>query len=143
MSNRGAEPGSQVEHHGYSPDIVERFVENQSRDIELRAEQQSNEYELRRLELESSHDYAQEALQAQERDRENERIHSRKQLTNKLIASGVFGLIFICFLGYSVYLGREELAQELVKLAAVFFGGGGVGYYFGASLKDKQDSSNN
>lgn len=123
--------------HGINEKQLNLFLENQKAELEIR----SQEVDLRRQELDHSFTYSKSALEAQERDLASQREHSGKQLSTKLRAALIGTVALFAFLGYSAYIDQMALALELLKLAGVFVGGGGLGYSYGSSRARRQQDS--
>lgn len=105
-------------------DVVERLVENQFKEIALRAQE---------LELESQKDtntleYSKLALSAQERDREAERTASRNRQKDRLGFILAITVIVALLIGGALYLDKDQVALELVKAAILMLAGGAGGY---------------
>jgi hypothetical protein len=111
---------------GLSPSVVEEIIRQSAqqldvkrRELELQQQNQANQYE-----------YAKAALQAQSEDLKDTRKHDASQLTRRLVFGAFLVLVILLFLGFCIQAGKEQFAEEALKL--LFYGGGGTvsGYAF-------------
>lgn len=107
-------------------DTIQQFIEAQLEDARVR----ERELDLREQELEYNQQQAEASLEAQLEDRENQReyfdrIHRRNQRYGTAIIS-----LVLFFLGFLVYIGQQQIALEIVKLAAF----GGAGFWAGKKV---------
>lgn len=105
---------------------VNRLIDNQSREQELKAK----ELQIRHEELKAQSEFAQKMLSAQVTDRQSERAHISSLLNVKLIAAGIVFLLVVGFLCYGLYLGKDALVSDTIKiiLSTVVGAFGGYGY---------------
>lgn len=105
---------------------VNRLIDNQSREQELKAK----ELQIRHEELKAQSEFAQKMLSAQVTDRQSERAHISSLLNVKLIAVGIVFLLVVGFLCYGLYLGKDALVSDTIKilLSTVVGAFGGYGY---------------
>jgi hypothetical protein len=113
--------GETVDH-----DLLERVVEAQVEDARVR----ERELEVRERELELNREEAEASIQAQVEDRENQRDHYNRIHRRKQRYGIALIVIVLIFLGFLVYIGEQQIALELVKLAV--YGGGG--YWAGKAV---------
>jgi hypothetical protein len=126
-----------------SEQTLQKLIDNQTRELELKA----RELGLRQTEIEHGASYAQKTIDAQLIDRKDERIHYRKMSYARYVLSGILSMGVLAFGGYALYLGKDAIVIEALKLigsAALGFTGG---YYYGngkakAGLS-KSDQSDN
>lgn len=116
-----------------SEPTVNRMLDAQSRDQELKA----RELVIRQEELKAQADFAHKMLAAQVGDRQGERTHVSKLLAIKLAASGVALVLLLGFLGYGLYLNKDAIVIDTIKivLSTVVGAFGGYGY---RAHKDRQ-----
>jgi hypothetical protein len=95
------------------------------------SEQARDELELKKYLDDHQYAYAIAALQAQERDREAERVHNRhgQQLFLKLVCGIGFVVMVITIAAFS--LNKENFLLECLKYMFIGGGGGGLGYVIG------------
>lgn len=117
--------------------LIERFVENQSKEIELR----QREMELEQQRENNGFSYGKAALEAQERDRKDERECRRNQRKDQQrMMLYLAGLIVIVVLG-ALWLGSEALAMELAKAILLLSAGAAGGYGVGRSKRGVPDDA--
>ncbi len=113
--------------HGITPDLFERFLENQSREIETR----QDELDLEKQKDSHNFEFSKAALDAQERDRIHERECKRNQYKDRYRLVFWVVLILASIIVASLYLGSEKLAMEIAKgigyISAGLLGGYGLG----------------
>jgi hypothetical protein len=112
-----------------SPQVIERMVTLQEKELEIRA----RELESQHKESENNFKYAQSALDAHAHDRKDERDHQTRRRKGLYIIIGIIVTILFIFLFAAAYIGKESLAMEVVKLVGAFVCGGGGGYAIGKS----------
>lgn len=115
-------------------DLLAKFVENQHRELEFKAQ----ELEFERQKDNNSLDYAKESLAAQERDRIHERDCKRNQRRDQQRMILWIAVLLVALILGAIYLGSEQIGLELAK-ALGFMAAGAVGGY-GYARRSKQDS---
>ena len=118
------------------PPFLEKWVENQSKEIENR----QREIEFQKQSDDHNFEYAKLALHAQENYSEGERSHASRQHTRNLIFFGLMTTFLISFLIYSLHTGKDQVALEIIK-AAIFIASGGAGGY-ALGIRKSQDKNN-
>ena len=106
---------------------ISTFLENQRAEIDARAEENA----VRREEIAANAAIAEKSVAAQLEVQKLQQTHSLTVHNNRkgiIYTSLTFLFIFAVV---ALYLDKETIVIELVKLAAAFAGGGGVGYYYG------------
>ena len=98
-------------------ELAEKYLTNQAAQIELQ-----------RVNLPLSYKYASEVVQAQVKDREDERIHLRETRRDKLFFAILIIVILAGFLVYALHANKDQIALEIIK-AIAFLGAGGLGGY--------------
>lgn len=98
----------------------------------------TTELEIRRLEITKSHEFSKEGLGAQLTDRQNERDAKLKSQNNWLYFVGFVVVILFAFMGFALYVDKDQIALEIIK-GLILVGGG----YFGGKYhqKAKDDKS--
>lgn len=109
---------------GLTPDIFRVLVENQTRELELKAAELS----LQKQQDEHGYEFGKAALVAKIEDRKHERQHNLAIRHSAYIFFGVIAFLLAGIIGYSVYANHTEIAMEIIK-ALVFIGSGAVGGY--------------
>lgn len=110
-----------------SEETLAKLLELQTKELSLRAQ----EFGLRQKELDHSAKYAEKALEAQVEDRKDERDHQERQSRNKLIAIGIVTVIVLGFAGWALYLNKDAIVLEALKLIGSAVIGFGGGYFYG------------
>lgn len=116
-----------------SEPTVNRMLDAQARDQELKA----RELVIRQDELKAQSEFAHKMLAAQVGDRQGERTHVSRLLVIKLSATGAALVLLLGFLGYGLYLGKDAIVMDTIKivLSTVVGAFGGYGY---RAHKDRQ-----
>ncbi len=125
--------------NGHSPtlseDTVRQLVEQQRREVELR----SQELGLRKQEMDYQSKHASDILGAQERDRENERQHSRVTARDKLIFSSVIVMLIVLFAAWGLRMNKDAIVKDVLQIALGAVGGAFGGYGYASRRKSRQD----
>lgn len=117
-------------------ETVKLLVEQQGREAELR----TKELEVRLQELRNNSAHAEKVLGAQERDLADERAHVRGVLRDRLAFAGVTIVAIIGLICVGMYLGKDALVSDLIKV----IGGavaGALGGYGWARAHDTKGNS--
>jgi hypothetical protein len=120
-----------------SPEIAKQIVDNQTKELDLR----QREIVLSKESNERQFEFANKQIEAQERDRKDERRYHEKRFIYALIGA-FFVVVVVClFFGYCLALGKEQIVVELFK--ALCYGGsfGAGGFAWGHS-KGKSSNRN-
>jgi hypothetical protein len=116
--------------------LVEKILENQAAIIR----NESAQIELQKQNLTESYQYAKGTIEAQLEDRKDTRDHQRKIQRERMTFAGILVLVLALFVGYSLYLNKDQIALEIIKaiafLAAGGMGGYAVGRYRSSQAKD-------
>jgi len=114
-----------------SPALLQRLAEQQAQEMALRGDQAR----LRRQELEAAYRYAEHALAAQTRDRQDARTERRRARRDRLfaVALTVVGLLafFVVLLG----MGKDTFARETLQAVIYLVTGGAGGYFAGKAQR--------
>jgi len=127
---------------GPSPAILERFLENQTRELDLRVRDQDlrrEELELRRQESKQAHDYANRTLDAQVEFLKGSGQQEKRDSRYMFIILFMLVITIGGFTAYALYLNKEQFVLDVIKVLAGVAGGGGVGYAIGRSRQAKQE----
>ncbi len=108
-------------------EALQRFFENQSKELQVR----SKEFALRERELDHAAKYSQKALDAQLEDRKDARAMRLKEGTTKYKAVVVLVVLVLGFGGYALYLNKDAIVIEAVKIAGIAVAGFFGGYHYG------------
>ena len=106
------------------PPFIEKWIENQSKEIENR----QREIELQKQTDDHNFEYAKLALNAKAKDNEDQRTHVSRQHKRNLTFAAIMTAVLIGFLVYSLHTGKDQIALEIIK-AAIFIASGGAGGY--------------
>lgn len=114
-------------------ELLSKFLENQTKEIEQRA----NELELERQKDANALEYGKCALEAQERDRRHERDSKRGEQRDRHILVGGLVLLLAVVIITSMALGFKDVAIEIGKAVALLSAGAVGGYGYAKSKKDE------
>ena len=106
------------------PDQVTRMLDNQSRELELRAQ----ELILRKEQEKHNFEFAKEALKAQQADRAQIREQWKAGLKIRGALALGFLVIVLGFCAWAIRYDKDQLVMEIGK-ACLFFGAGGASSY--------------
>lgn len=120
-------PESDKQKTGLTPAHIDRLLEIQEQEIKVRAQ----ELELTKCQIEHSSRNSDKAIDAQ---LEFERMHNQAFLVTtrlKAILAGVLMVALTVVMGIALFMGKEQIVIELIKLAAVGLGGAVGGFAIG------------
>lgn len=119
------------------PELIKQFLDTQASEINLKTQ----ELELKKQEDTHNFEFSQRALDAQVKDRLDQRIHNRTLSKYLYIAIGVIVFIIAAVIVFALYLNKESVAMELVKAIMYLIAGGFGGY--GLSKYNQKPSTEN
>ena len=103
-------------------DMLQQFLENQEREIELK----TRELELQKQVQQHNFEYANTALQAQANDRKITLEHASRSRRESMLWVIAIALIIFGFASYALYLGKDRIVEVVIQaIAFVIVGGGG------------------
>lgn len=121
--------------------MVERFLENQTKELELRAQ----ELTLQKQKDANAFEFGKEALTVKATDRKDQRDHEKCQRKHSYFFAGFVTLVVAAVILYSLFTGKEAFALEIVKALVFILTGGAGGYGLAkasaAKHKGKDESS--
>lgn len=94
-------------------------------------EVQAAQVELQKQNITEGYKYAADLITAQAGDRANEREHRRQVQRERMIFAGIIVLLLAGFVGYALYLNKDQIALEIIKAMAFIAAGGMGGYAIG------------
>lgn len=119
---------------GASPEFIEKWLENQNKQVEAKA----RETELQFQQDDHAFEFGKLSLEAQSKDRVDERANGRKSQRDRLIFVLVVILVIAILVAAALFLGKDVVALELVK-AVLFITAGAAGGYGYGRTKGRQD----
>ena len=115
------------------PEVVAQIVANQAIELEVR----QKEIAAAEHNTERQFSFANKQLEAQERDRQDERRSKDKRFIYTLIAAFSIVIVICLFFGYCISQGKETIVAELLKVLCyggpLGAGGAAWGYHKGKS----------
>ncbi|PEN06021.1 hypothetical protein CRI93_11105 [Longimonas halophila] len=121
-----ADENSDEQSTSLNEETVQAIIASQREQTEV----QRKELDVREKEIEFNKEQATASIQAQIKDRENQRSHQRALHTqNQRYGTGL-AVVVLIFLGLLVWMGERDIALELIRIA-VYAGGG---YYAGKAV---------
>lgn len=115
--------------------VLEKFLENQSKELDVRTQ----EINLQQTTEKQSFEYSKLALDKQAVDRQHHREFVRKcRKDSFFFISGVIAVIGLV-IGYSLWLGKDAIAMEIIKAIIFLLSGGAGGYALGKNNTKKND----
>jgi hypothetical protein len=116
-----------------TPEVVGQLVENQAKELELRAQ----ELALQKQQDDHGFEFSKKALETQLEDRKLQREHNIHLQRNQYILSGILSVMVVVIIITALFLNKETIAIEMIK-AIVFLLAGGIGGYGLSKKKGKQ-----
>ncbi|MGY6214955.1 hypothetical protein ACW73L_07320 [Methylolobus aquaticus] len=120
-----------------SPEVIAKFIENQGRELDLKA----RELQLQEQQDKHSFEYSKQALAAKADDLERQRAHEHKAHTSWLIFLGALALLITSIVLVALFLNQSAIATEIIKAIVLVAGGGFGGYGLGRRAKAKQSGT--
>lgn len=120
--------------------LVARFLANQGKEIELRAQEhelRSKELDLRGKSNDQQHEFALKSLDAQAKALADEHRHKTQRGGRRIWLAGVAITLFVGLSGYALHLGKEEIVKDVFKIGIGFAAGLVGGYGYAKSQPDK------
>jgi hypothetical protein len=114
-------------------ETAQRILAVTAKDLEIKGQ----ELELRREELKHNSKFAETAIAAQASDRIDERNHKRKTARDRYLFAGALTLTLLAFAGYALYLNKDQIVIEALKILGPLVVGFGGGYFYGRSRPGK------
>ena len=111
--------------------MLRQFVENQTKELEIKA----LEIEAKKQEDNHAYEYALKAVDAEAVDRENSRNVWVKSRRDSYFFAGCIIVIVLLFLGFCLWIGKDAVAMEMIRLFAAFATGGLGGFAVGRYKK--------
>lgn len=111
-------------HEPPSPDLIEKFLDLQNKELELRTEQ---------LSIDAQHEennklIAQASIEANVQDRKDHRSHIERRTKLMFIGSTIIIVIVACFCGFALFIGKGEVVNKMIEVIAIFTAGFAGGY---------------
>jgi len=126
--------------HGNTPlldsDMIRQIVENQTQELAIRKET----LELKKMEINNSHQYALKNLDALKDDRKDQREHERKTQGKTILLVSIIIGIFALFGGYCLWIGKEKVLEEFFKFLIYAVPSAGGAYFYGYSKAKKKET---
>jgi hypothetical protein len=119
-------------------DFHKDFLELQHRELDARISAQESEQAFARESLQ----LAKQQLTIEATDREKERTFLIKKQFQTYIFSASLVVLIIIFGCYALFLNKEQIVLEVVKLLGAFLTGAAGGYAYGKQQKTKGESVN-
>ena len=95
-----------------SEETLQKLLDVQTKDLVLRG----RELDLRKDEIAHNAKFAEKALEAQVQDRRDSRQHQRRQSMIRYLASGGFGIVVLVFCSWALYLNKDVIVMEGLKI---------------------------
>ncbi len=118
----------------FDPELFRRFIENQAQELEIRRE----ENEIKKQELEYNYDHAKRLLDAQLKDRGEERAFTEKNNSRGGKILCFLFVVLIAAIVYALYINKDVIVLELIKYVGLLLAGG-VGGYSLRTVQEKKE----
>ncbi len=109
------------------PELSEKVLEFQMKEMQLK----EREIELKKKETDNNFHFAKESLKYQSEDFKDLR---KQELTKKrmlMIVVFISVIFFFAFIMAAMFLNKDEILTDIIKVAGYVFGGGITGYGIG------------
>lgn len=128
-AERSGQPPNQM-----SPDLIEIFLKNQTKELELR----SQELVLQQQKDKNNFDYAKSGMAVTAQDRKDNREHQFKVRKMTFVFTGIICLAIIGMLVYALNQNKDAFALEIIKAIVFVLTGGAGGYGLAKSQTNKE-----
>lgn len=118
--------------------LIESFLQNQSKELDIKAK----EIEQQRISDQHSFEFSKIALEKEAIDRNGQREFIRKCRVDTFVFIFVMLSLVGGLVGYSLWIGKDQIAMEIVKSIIYLLSGGAGGYALGHRAKNKADNEN-
>lgn len=105
-------------------DTFDRLLNVQEKQLEIKA----RELVLEEHNQDNSLDYAKTLLATQATDQKERRSHAQTMAIIRNASIGVIAVLILAFAGWAIYMGKEQIAMEVLKIAGSALLGGIAGY---------------
>lgn len=109
------------------PELSEKVLEFQMKEMQLK----EREIELKKKETDNNFHFAKESLKYQSEDFKDMRKQEKTKERMMIIAVFFSVVLFFAFLMAAMFLGKDEILTDIIKVAGYVFGGGITGYGMG------------
>jgi Flp pilus assembly protein TadB len=119
---------------GISESTIQRMLSLQESRITLELKQA----DIQLKELDHNQKIADKSIDAQASDRKDERAVNKTVQMHRLIFAAFIVLVIVCLIVIALYLGKEAIVLDIVKVLCGFAGGYGVSSYISAKRKEDE-----
>ena len=135
MKTSNNRPIAQAQQQSLTADTIDKFLDNQRLELDIKAK----EIELQRTAEQHSFEYSKSALDKEAADRNTHRAFVRQcRRDTYLFVSGLV-VVVSGIIGYSLWMGKDEIAMEIIKAIIFLLSGGAGGYAIGSKHKRNDD----
>lgn len=113
---------------------INRLLDQQAQEATLR----SQELAIRKQELDYQSKHASDILGAQERDREAQRLHTRKLWSGRLRFVGFLAVVLLAFAVWGIWRDKEAVVKDILQIVLGFAAGAMSGYGIGRAKKKSE-----
>lgn len=122
--NSGPTPPARVGQDHLSPDLIDKFLDIQQADLQLRTKQ---------LAIDAQHEennriVAEKSIEANVQDRTDERSHVERRTRILFIGFTIILVLILCFCGFALYIGKGEIVYKIAEVVGLFSAGFAGGY---------------
>jgi hypothetical protein len=121
-----------------TPATIEQLVENQAKELELRAQELS----LQKQEDDHGFEFGKKALEAQIDDRRMQRDHNRLMQRGQYVLVAFLSILVFGIIVTALALNKESIASEIIKAVGYMTAGGFGGYGLRKKEITRQSSDN-
>lgn len=107
-------------------ELFREFLKLQADEISLKRQR----FEIDLQEQKNTHEISKLSIDAQLRDRQAERIYKSKTSTKTFIFIVVMVVLFLCFSGYALFIGKEGIVKQMGETVVLVVGGVASGYAY-------------
>lgn len=138
MSDDEFFPPTPVDAQALDPRTIEQMVQNQSRELEIRA----RELDLQQQEDRHNFEFSKAALDAQTKDRSDARRFKSGQRRNAYLLAGWLSVCVFSCIALAMWFNKDQVALEIIKSIVLLLSGGSAGYAIGHHQGRKPSPTN-
>lgn len=120
-----------------SPALFKEFLDNQTKELELK----NRQLELEKQKDDHAFDWAKKSLDAQVIDRDKQRAFQLHGRRNCFVFATVIAVLFVGLLVCALWLNKDQVALEIIKALIFITTGGAGGYAVGKHKSQASESS--
>jgi hypothetical protein len=121
------------------PELIEQFLHLQTQELEIRSQELQLDFQREK----NNKSVAEISIDANLRDRANQRQHLHSVTKLRMIGFGIMFVVACGVICYSLYLNKEQLLIKVFEVISYLVAGFAAGYGYRSAKKQKPAENNN